>query len=210
LLLSLGFRPTWLAPEQVWRLAATVSLAMAEAAESMAGLPDGSIRLKWPNDLVIDGRAGVRKLAGVLGETDGLGGPDPRAVIGLGSNTDWPAATFPYELAASMTSLREVSNGHPIDNAALLGAFLGGLEVRTDELRAGRFDAEGWSQRQVTTGRDVEIVAPDGAVTTVRALGVDPTTGALIVADGVIAGGRRPVVVGEIRHVRVPFVAAGV
>jgi hypothetical protein len=62
----------------------------------------------------------------------------------------------------------------------------------------------------VTTGRDVEIVAPDGAVTTVRALGVDPTTGALIVADGVIAGGRRPVVVGEIRHVRVPFVAAGV
>ncbi len=33
LLLSLGFRPTWLAPERVWRLAATASLAMAEAAE---------------------------------------------------------------------------------------------------------------------------------------------------------------------------------
>ena len=33
LLLSLGFRPTWLAPDRVWRLAATASLAMAEAAE---------------------------------------------------------------------------------------------------------------------------------------------------------------------------------
>ena len=39
LLLSLGFRPDWLAPELVWRLAATVSLAMAEAAEEAAGLP---------------------------------------------------------------------------------------------------------------------------------------------------------------------------
>jgi BirA family biotin operon repressor/biotin-[acetyl-CoA-carboxylase] ligase len=75
LLLSLGFRPSWLAPEQVWRLAATISLAMADAAEEVAGLPDRAIRLKWPNDLVaeVDGRA--LKLAGVLGETDGLGGP---------------------------------------------------------------------------------------------------------------------------------------
>ena len=33
LLLSLGFRPTWLAPERVWRLAAVTSLAMADAGE---------------------------------------------------------------------------------------------------------------------------------------------------------------------------------
>ena len=32
LLLSLGFRPQWLSPEHVWRLAAVTSLAMAEAA----------------------------------------------------------------------------------------------------------------------------------------------------------------------------------
>ena len=46
LLLSLGFRPGWLPPERVWRLPATVSLAMADAAEEAAGLPDGAIRLK--------------------------------------------------------------------------------------------------------------------------------------------------------------------
>ena len=40
LLLSLGFRPTWLAPDRVWRLAASASLAMAEAAEHVAGLPE--------------------------------------------------------------------------------------------------------------------------------------------------------------------------
>ncbi|HEV7603521.1 MAG TPA: hypothetical protein VGO15_01040, partial [Candidatus Limnocylindrales bacterium] len=53
LLLSLGFRPTWLAPDRTWRLAAIVSLAMAAAAEETLGLPDGTIRLKWPNDLVV-------------------------------------------------------------------------------------------------------------------------------------------------------------
>ena len=90
LLLSIGFRPTWLAPDRAWRLAAIVSLAMADAAEEVAGLPDQAIRLKWPNDLVVEtGLAGVklanasgpaanalldaplavRKLGGVLGET---------------------------------------------------------------------------------------------------------------------------------------------
>ncbi|HKB27516.1 MAG TPA: hypothetical protein VKC59_00680, partial [Candidatus Limnocylindrales bacterium] len=65
LLMSLGFRPTWLAPDRVWRLAAVTSLAMADAAEAVAGLPDRAIRLKWPNDLVVESDSvGLRKLAG--------------------------------------------------------------------------------------------------------------------------------------------------
>ena len=202
LLLSLGFRPAWLAPERVWRLAAAVSLAMADAAEAASGLLAGSIRLKWPNDLVIQSSGGIRKLAGVLGETDGLGGPDPRAVIGLGLNTDWRAAAFPPDLAASMTSLHETGEGRPVDPAALLRAFLEGLERRTAELRAGGFDDDGWAARQLTTGREVDLVGPDGAVTMVRALGVDAATGGLVVEDRGAPSGRRQVVVGEIRHVR--------
>jgi len=219
LLLSLGFRPTWLPPERVWRLAATVSLAMADAAEEVAGLADGAIRLKWPNDLVAEtiGAAipmapqaptEVRKLAGVLGETDGLGTPDPRVVIGIGLNTDWAAADFPPELAASMTSLREASNGRPIDHVALLDAFLGRLEARIEALRGGRFDVGDWVARQLTTGRDVDLTDAGGAVHTVRALGVDAVTGALVVADPEAPGGERQVVVGEIRRVRLSAAAA--
>ena len=203
LLLSLGFRPDWIAPAQVWRLAATVSLAMADAAQEVAGLSEGTIRLKWPNDLVIES-AGVRKLAGVLGETDGLGGPDPRAVIGLGLNTGWAAADFPPDLAGTMTSLREASPRSQTDDEALLDGFLGRLETRIEAMRHGWFDETGWAERQLTTGRDVELVAPDGVVTTIRALGVDGTTGAMIVEDPGAADGARQVVVGEIRHVRLP------
>ena len=205
LLLSLGFRPAWLAPDAAWRLAAIISLAMADAAEATAGLAPGTIRLKWPNDLVVEGPggAGVRKLAGVLGETDGLGGPDPRVVVGIGVNTDWSAADFPPELAASMTSLREIAGRRPIANAVLLARFTYQLTPAVEALRdAGTFDAAAWADRQLTTGRTVRIERPDGAET-VRALGVDPATGALVVADAGVPGGERRVVVGEITHVRV-------
>jgi BirA family transcriptional regulator, biotin operon repressor / biotin---[acetyl-CoA-carboxylase] ligase len=203
LLLSLGFRPAWLAPDRVWRLAAAASLAMTDAAEAVAGLPAGTIRLKWPNDLVVeDGDGRVRKLAGVLGETDGLGSDDPRVVVGLGINADWAAASFPAELADSMTSLREAAGGRAVDREALAEAFTARLEARVDALRAERFDEAGWVSRQSTPGRVVELVRPDGTSELVLALGVDPGSGALLVEDAATPGGSRPVVVGEIRHAR--------
>ena len=208
LLLSLGFRPTWLEPDAAWRVAAVVSLAMADAAEATAGLAAGSVRLKWPNDLVIDAPGRLRKLAGVLGETDGLGSADPRVVVGLGINTDWAAADFPAPLAASMTSLREAAAGRPSDDAELLGSFIASLEARVDALRGGRFDAGGWVDRQVTTGRTVRIERPD-RTEAVRATGVDPATGALLVADDAAPNGERQVLVGEITRVRLADPVAG-
>lgn len=208
LLLSLGLRPAWLEPERVWRLAAITALAMADTAEEVAGLADGAIRLKWPNDLVVedvdageDPANGVRKLAGLLGETDGLGTADPRAVIGLGINADWPAAEFPLDLAGSMTSLREASHGRPIDLALLLDAFLGRIEARVEALRGGRFDVADWQARQLTTGRTVRLERAQGSEM-VRAIGVDVSTGALLVEDVTVPGGERRVIVGEVTHVR--------
>lgn len=225
LLLSLGFRPTWLAPDRTWRLAATVSLAMADAAEEAAGLPDRCVRLKWPNDLVIavdpagraldpQGleadlvRASVRKLGGVLGETAGLGTDDPRVVVGIGLNADWPAADFPAELSGAMTSLRAAAGERPVDPALLLDAFTSRLETRIEALHGGRFDVADWVDRQVTTGREVDLVAPDETVQRVLARGVDGVSGALRIsaptADDPDA--ERHVLVGEIRHVRLAAV----
>jgi len=243
LLLSVGFRPAWLDPDQVWRLAAIVSLAMADAAEEAAGLPDGLIALKWPNDLVAEltdppieptgvanrtvgavanrtprGTPGatpaapaqpsaaaspIRKLAGVLGETDGLGTSDPRAVIGIGINADWAPNDFPPELAGRMTSLREASNGRPVDRGALLDAFLVRLEPRVLALRDGHFPVADWIERQLTTGRWVDLELPDGRIETVRSVGVDVRSGGLIVEDSSASAGERTVLSGEIRHLRV-------
>jgi BirA family biotin operon repressor/biotin-[acetyl-CoA-carboxylase] ligase len=200
---SLGFRPTWLPPDRAWRLAASVSVAMADAAEEAADLPQGSIRLKWPNDLVIARDGGsVRKLGGVLGETDGLGTDDPRVVVGIGLNGDWPEADFPPVLRDTMTSLRAAAGDRPIDTDALEDTFLVRLEARIQALRDGQFDAAGWADRQITTGRTVEIAMPDGTFESVVATGVDGTTGALVVRGRGADAQERSIVVGEIVHVR--------
>jgi BirA family transcriptional regulator, biotin operon repressor / biotin---[acetyl-CoA-carboxylase] ligase len=209
LLLSLGFRPVWLPPERAWQLAAVSSLAMARAAEAVAALDEGMIQLKWPNDLAVERDGGLRKIAGVLGETDGLGTRDPRVVVGLGINADWPARSFPAELAGAMTSLRELAHDRAIDRIALAAAFVERLKPAVHALRGGRFDAAGWAGRQVTTGRHVRLVAPDGTSDTVLATGVDPSTGALLVVDPAQPDVPRPVVVGEIAHVRIADPVAG-
>ena len=186
---------------------------MADAAEEAAGLRDGAIRLKWPNDLVIEAavpepRGGqpaagsIRKLGGVLGESDGLGTAAPRVVVGIGLNADWPADGFPIELAPSMTSLRVASNGRPIDPNVLLDGFLSHLEARVEALRVGRFDVGDWAGRQVTTGRQVRLEGHAHVAEECRAVGVDPATGALLVADLRAPGGERAVHAGEVTRIR--------
>lgn len=201
LLLSLGFRPDWIEPAQVWRLAATVSVAMAEAAERVAPTSIGAVRLKWPNDLVVETDPGIRKLAGVLGETDGLGTDDPRAVIGIGVNGDWPTDAVPIDLADTMTSLAILA-GRTINHDELLTTFLERLEAGVRALRDGVFDEAGWASRQVTTGRWVRLEFPDGKVEELPSSGVDGRSGALLVIDPAVPDVHRQVLVGEVRHVR--------
>jgi BirA family biotin operon repressor/biotin-[acetyl-CoA-carboxylase] ligase len=200
LLCSIGFRPRALEARYAWRLGAVVSLAMLDAAEDVAGLREGRLRLKWPNDIVAPGsnvatvgagggasgdKGELRKVAGLLGETVlSAESTVESAVIGVGVNVDWPATDFPPELAGSMSSLREVSGGRPIDRDVLLDAFLARLEPRYEALGAGRFDAGAWSTRQITTGREVEVATGTSRLVG-RAVGVDPESGALLLTvDG--------------------------
>jgi BirA family transcriptional regulator, biotin operon repressor / biotin---[acetyl-CoA-carboxylase] ligase len=233
LLLSAGFRPTWIDPDRAWRVGATVALAMSDAAEEEAGLPEGSIRLKWPNDLVVETRgphavlAGIlsageaqarlagplelRKVAGVLGESRGLGTDDPQVVIGVGINADWAAPDFPPELAGTMTSLREASAGRPIDREALLASFLEHLEARLDALRAGFFDHATWTARQALTGCRVAFEGPGGLPgEAVVVEGVDAATGALLVRGTDVPAEGAPSLVHAGEVVRVLLAGAGV
>jgi BirA family transcriptional regulator, biotin operon repressor / biotin---[acetyl-CoA-carboxylase] ligase len=224
LLCSVGFRPRWIAPDRAWRIPATVSLAMADAAEEATGLPEGTIRLKWPNDLVVETAGSeaslarevdpesaarrlaaaleVRKLGGVLAESEGLGTDDPRLIVGIGVNADWPATSFPAALADSMTSLRVASGGRPIDRDLLLEAFVAHLEPRILALREGRFDIAGWLERAATTGRDVELAYPDGRIELAHAVGLDSLSGALVLADSARPHRERSVLSAEVLRLR--------
>lgn len=68
-------------PETVALRSFAAALALRDALVALTGLP-GSFTLKWPNDVLCNGG----KLAGILLESQGLGGPDPVLCIGIGVN----------------------------------------------------------------------------------------------------------------------------
>ena len=126
----------------------------------------------------------------------------PRVIVGIGLNADWAADRFPVDLAATMTSLRAASGGRPIDPILLLDGFLSRLEARIEALRAGRFDVGDWAVRQLTTGRLVRLEGHAHVAEDRLAVGVDPATGALLVADATVPGGERAIHAGEVTRIR--------
>jgi BirA family transcriptional regulator, biotin operon repressor / biotin---[acetyl-CoA-carboxylase] ligase len=80
LYLSLGWRFGVGAP-RLEGLSLAVGIAVAESLEATAGL-SGKVRLKWPNDVWVDGR----KIAGVLIELSGDLEDACAAVVGIGIN----------------------------------------------------------------------------------------------------------------------------
>ncbi len=97
-------------PEDRALLSLAAAAAVAAAVEQESGV---ALRIKWPNDLLADGR----KIAGILSESL----PDGAVVVGLGLNVRQDG--FQGDLARSATSLL-LQRSRPVGRARLLGAIL--------------------------------------------------------------------------------------
>ena len=86
-------------------------------------LTDLSARIKWPNDVLIQGK----KVSGVLTELEYDRHRQPFFVMGFGVNVNTTRTDLPDELRASATSLQIESN-REISRALLLQAILHQLE----------------------------------------------------------------------------------
>lgn len=104
--------------------------AVARVLEPAAG---DSVKIKWPNDLLMGGR----KVAGILAETRGAAGDEPVIVVGMGINVNHTPDLFPDELSASATSLR-IESGRPVGREDLFLAILTSFETAyADYLASG-------------------------------------------------------------------------
>lgn len=74
------------------RLGGLSLVAGVASAQALQALGFSGVRLKWPNDLVVAGADGWRKLGGLLVEAGGEHAAPVRAVVGLGLNVRMPAA----------------------------------------------------------------------------------------------------------------------
>lgn len=122
--LAVTFRVQQQLPEPL-ALPAALPVVVAEAC---AGLLDRPLRIKWPNDVLYDGR----KLCGVLVDA-GACGPDSY-LIGIGINCN--RVRFPPDLESTATSLA-LASGRTVDRGRLLLLLAEALDQALRDLARG-------------------------------------------------------------------------
>lgn len=153
---SVLLRPQ-LPPVSVTQLTIAAATAVARAIRKQTGLlPE----IKWPNDILIDGR----KVAGILTELAAELDRVRYVIIGIGVDVNVPE--FPAELADAATSLTAVAGRHFV-RAEIAAAILEELEADYARIARGAFAslAEEWEQQCVTVGRRVKIHIGDRTLT---------------------------------------------
>jgi BirA family biotin operon repressor/biotin-[acetyl-CoA-carboxylase] ligase len=172
-------------PEPV--AAPLASLAMAVAAvDAVAAAAGFAPQVKWPNDVVWEGR----KLAGILAEAHWPTHDAVAVVVGVGLNVNWPDE-LPPELEGIATAVNHVA-GRPIDREALLVEVLQQFDRRLGDLATGVL-LDAWRQRSATLGQRVRV---ELGSETFEGIARDITDEGHLVVDD------RTVTVGDVVHLR--------
>lgn len=172
-------------------LNAAAGLAAIDAVRAEIGLsPD----LKWPNDIVWEGR----KLGGILAEagTDREGGRF--WVVGIGVNINWSPEDFPPDIADLATSL-QIAKGNPVDRNSFVVHLVRSLGSVVEELESDSaallvryrraLDTLGRRVRAKLPAEEVEGLAED----------VDGAGDLIVLTD---SGERHRVTAGDVTEVR--------
>lgn len=147
--------------------------------------------LKWPNDVLVDGR----KLAGILAEVSG-----DAVVVGMGINVSLRPAELPVPTATSLA----IAGADTTDRDTVLRAVLRELADRYRAWLAANGDPESsglhtaYTDLCATLDRDVVAHLPGGSTLTGRATAVD-RTGALVIDT---ADGPATLAAGDVVHLR--------
>ena len=189
LYLSVILRPN-IPPHRASLLTLMAAVATADAIEEYAGLHP---TIKWPNDILLNGR----KIAGLLNEIHSETDRIHFVVLGIGVNLNVDRQRFPQMIRDRATSLKE-EMGQKIARKAFLAILLESLEKWY-----GIFPKDGgasvlnaWRDRAQIAGKQVKISSFDEVIVG-RALDVD-SEGALLVQ--MRNGQRKRIVAGDVDY----------
>ena len=184
--MTLLLRPQ-ISPDKASMLTLVMALSVMEGVWQACQV---QTEIKWPNDLVINGK----KISGILTEMNAEVDYIHYVVIGVGINVNQD--TFPEEIRETATSLR-LETGKKVIRGELITEILKRFEENY-EIFAGTRDLSGlqeaYSRRLVNRDREVKVLDPAGAYEA-HALGIDER-GELIVRTR--EGETRKVFAGEV------------
>jgi BirA family biotin operon repressor/biotin-[acetyl-CoA-carboxylase] ligase len=131
------------------KLTLSTGVALARTCRELYGK---EVQIKWPNDLVYQGK----KIAGILGEVVGEWNTVQTLILGIGINANLEIKDLSPDIPA--TTLKELL-GHPVNLNDLVIAFLEALENEVKFLEEG--DIEGLQERWLTQaagiGKEVQV-----------------------------------------------------
>lgn len=165
-------------PEKAPMLTLVMALSVADAITEMTGLESG---IKWPNDIVVNGK----KVCGILTEMNVEPDFIQYVVIGVGINVNnGSAEEFPEEIRQTATSLK-IESGVQVSRAALVSHVLAQFEKNYDTfVRTLDFSVlmNDYDKHLLNLNREVKVLDPKGEYTGI-ARGIN-RTGELIVETG--------------------------
>lgn len=188
---SIVLRPM-LPIDRVFELTLVAAVAVADALVACGADP----RIKWPNDLELDGR----KVAGILADlATAPDGSMQHLVLGIGVNVAGQPTDFPEEFRDRATSL-EAALGRPVPAARVAAEVYASLERWLERHAAAGLAPvlDAWRARSSTLGSTVRATL-DGREVTGIAEQLDDT-GALLIRSG--SGAVIRIVSGEVVTLR--------
>lgn len=162
---SLILRPTAAEEPHITRMVGLAALAVADALRTR-GLVS---QIKWPNDVLLNGR----KVAGILVESVWSGDEIDCLVIGIGINIFKAAVPSPDLLLFPATSLEEAL-GPAVDRSKILHDVLSGIVALRPHIGTDSFLAS-WEKALAFRGEPVQVEEEGkGALITGKLLGLEP------------------------------------
>jgi BirA family biotin operon repressor/biotin-[acetyl-CoA-carboxylase] ligase len=183
---SIVLRP-YFSPHAAPGLSVMTGLALADTLSEYAL---GRVKLKWPNDVLIDSR----KVAGILTELSADNHIVNHVVIGVGINVNLDDTDFPVELRPTATSLRR-ELGHRVLRVPLLQSFLRNLETVYLEYQENRL-AQSHDRIRLYSALLGQRIAIQSGKTTHEGVATDiDSEGRLILET---SNGPMPIIAGEV------------
>jgi BirA family biotin operon repressor/biotin-[acetyl-CoA-carboxylase] ligase len=151
---SILLRPQ-LNPQEATQLTVASATALRRAIKTITGLDS---EIKWPNDLLVDGK----KIVGILTEMSAEVDRVRHVILGIGVDVNQDVAEFPEELRKLATSLK-IASGEPICRAELAVEILRELDFDYTRITSGKFSAvaDEWEAGCITIGRNVTVLIGD-------------------------------------------------